>query len=286
MPNFIRIPRILAILLLLVTVSACAGTTGGGNNLDHEIVGTGPDKVIVLHDWLGDRRNYDDARPYLDKNAFTYAFADLRGYGGSIGMKGAFTADEAAADAIRLADHLGWRRFHIIGHSMTGMVVQRIAADAPERVISIIATTPVAANGMQTDADTRGFLEGAAKDPAVTAKAIHALTGGRLADTWAGFKVARAMSSSTETARLGYLDMFDREDFHRDVDGLEVPITVILGENDLPFFQSDYIASTFGKWYSNLKVVVSPNAGHYPMQETPVFYATADDAHLKRHMLK
>lgn len=278
--------RMLSVISTVAVLTGCAGTTGGDRILAHELTGTGPDKVIVLHDWLGDRRNYDDARPYLDMQHFTYAFADLRGYGGSLKMKGMFTSSEAAKDVIGLADHLGWQRFHIIGHSMTGMVVQRVAANAPDRVISVIATTPVAANGMHTDADTRGFLEGAAKDPAVTAKAIHALTGNRLSDNWAAFKVKRAMSSSTLAARLGYLDMFDLEDFHEDVNGLKIPVTVILGENDLPFFQPDYINSTFGKWYPNLTVVVSPNAGHYVMQETPAFYASAVDAHLKKNMVK
>lgn len=286
MPIDFKFFRIFSVVLMLAGVTACAGTQGGRDILAHDVSGAGAEKVIVLHDWLGDRRNYDDAKPYLDMKTFAYAFADLRGYGGSIAMSGAFTASEAASDVIRLADHLGWQRFHIIGHSMTGMVVQRIAADAPGRVISVIATTPVAANGMHTDPDTRGFLEGAAKDPAVMAKAIHALTGNRLSDQWTAFKVERALSSSTEAARLGYLDMFDLEDFHTDVDGLKVPMTVVLGENDLSFFQPDYINATFGKWYPDLNVVVSPNAGHYVMQETPVFYASAVDAHLKAHMIK
>ncbi|WNK00553.1 alpha/beta hydrolase [Thalassospiraceae bacterium LMO-JJ14] len=283
---FSKLSRFFPLIALLALMAGCAGMPQQTGILAHDVTGSGADKVIVLHNWLGDRRNYDDARPYLDTDSFTYAFADLRGYGDSIGMKGKFTAAEAAADTLKLADHLGWQRFHIIGHSMTGMVVQRVAADAPERVISVIATTPVAANGMHTDPKTRGFLEAAAKDPKVTSAAIHALTGKRLSDTWAAFKTARAMSSSTEAARIGYLDMFDLEDFHSDVDGLMVPVTVILGENDLPFFQPDYIKSTFAKWYPNLKIVVSANAGHYVMQESPAFYATAVDAHLKANMLK
>ena len=286
MPLFSKLTRIFPALAIVAMLSGCASAPEDTGILAHEISGSGPDKVIVLHDWLGDRRNYDDARPYLDMQSFTYAFADLRGYGGSIRMNGAFTSAEAAADTLKLADALGWKRFHIIGHSMTGMVVQRVAAIAPERVLSVIATTPVAANGMHTDKDTRGFLEAAAKDPKVTPAAIHALTGKRLSDTWAAFKTARAMASSTEAARLGYLDMFDLEDFHGDVDGLAVPVTVILGENDLPFFQPDYIKGTFGKWYKNLKIVTSANAGHYVMQETPAFYATAVDAHLKANMVK
>ena len=95
--------RFLGVMLTVTTLAGCAGTTGGDKILAHEVTGTGPDKVIVLHDWLGDRRNYDDARPYLDMQSFTFAFADLRGYGGSVKMKGMFTSDEAAGDVLRLS---------------------------------------------------------------------------------------------------------------------------------------------------------------------------------------
>ncbi|MGD1875879.1 MAG: alpha/beta fold hydrolase [Kiloniellaceae bacterium] len=268
---------------LLALGTGCAQMQGEPPMLAYELYGSGPEKVIVLHDWLGDRHNYDPARPYLDTAAFTFAFVDLRGYGDSMDIPGAFNENEAAGDVIHLANELGWDRFHIIGHSMTGMVVQRVAANAPLRVVSVIATTPVSAAGMQTDADTYGFLEGAAKDPEVMAQAIQALTGKRLSALWADFKVQRALARSTEAARLGYLEMFDKSDFHADVQGLKMPVTVILGQNDLPFFQPDYIAGTFGKWYADLTVVVSPNAGHYPMQETPVFYASVVDAQLKAH---
>ena len=44
-------------------------------------IGDGPERVIVLHDWRGDHRNYDPMVPYLDTEAFTYALTDLRGYG-------------------------------------------------------------------------------------------------------------------------------------------------------------------------------------------------------------
>ena len=278
--------RIFVTVGLLGLAAGCAQMDAEAPILAHELYGSGTEKVIVLHDWLGDRHNYDPARPYLDTAAYTFAFVDLRGYGESMDIPGAFDEDEAAADVLRLADDLGWQRFHIIGHSMTGMVVQRVAADAPLRVASVIATTPVSAAGMQTDADTYGFLEGAAKDPEVMAQAIHALTGERLSALWAAFKVDRAMARSTEAARLGYLEMFDKSDFHEDVQGLAIPVTVILGQNDLPFFQPDYIEGTFGTWYPNLTIVVSPNAGHYPMQETPVFYASAVDAHLKAHPIE
>ncbi|WP_044560372.1 alpha/beta fold hydrolase, partial [Azospirillum sp. B4] len=53
--------------------------------------GTGPEPVLVLHDWLGDASTYAPMRPYLDGKRYTYAFADLRGYGRSVHLRGACT---------------------------------------------------------------------------------------------------------------------------------------------------------------------------------------------------
>ena len=107
--------------------------------------GTGSEHVLVLHDWNGDHTNYDPMLEYLDRATFTYAFADLRGYGKSQHLLGEYTVQEISRDCLRLADTLGWQRFHVLGHSMTGMAVQRIAADAPARIKSAIAVCPMSA---------------------------------------------------------------------------------------------------------------------------------------------
>lgn len=120
--------------------------------------GSGPEHILVMHDWLGDHTNYDPTLPYLDGARFTYAFVDLRGYGRSIHLTGAYTIDEIAADCISVADHLGWRRFHVVGHSMTGMATQRIAANAPSRIKSAIAVCPISAAGNQLTHEAAAFF--------------------------------------------------------------------------------------------------------------------------------
>lgn len=251
--------------------------------LDFQAYGDGPEKVIVLHDWLGDRSNYAPIRPYLNTGTFTYAFVDVRGYGGSRDIAGDYTAQEAAQDAVAVADELGWEAFHIIGHSMTGMVVQRVAANVPDRVKSLVATTPVGARGMNVDDETFSFFEQVVTDREAAGKALGLLTGNRLSPQWIEFKVDRAMNLSTKQARRAYLNMFDKEDFSSDVDGLELPVLAILGEHDLEAFQPETIEATFGQWYPNLEITVAKNAGHYPMQEVPVFYASTIEAFMKKH---
>ena len=96
--------------------------------------GCGPEGVLVLHDWNGDHTNYDAMLAYLDTSTFSYAFADLRGFGRSRDVAGQYTLTEILRDCLNVADALGWRRFHIIGHSMTGIATQRIARGARERL--------------------------------------------------------------------------------------------------------------------------------------------------------
>jgi alpha/beta hydrolase fold len=90
--------------------------------LGHELFGSGPTRVVVMNDWLCDTSTWDGARPLLDSARFTFAFADLRGYGRSRGRAGAFTIEEAAADVLALTTALGWTRFALLGHSMSSLI--------------------------------------------------------------------------------------------------------------------------------------------------------------------
>ncbi len=49
----------------------------------------------------------------------------------------AYTLDEMAADAVGVLDALGIAKAHIVGASMGGMIAQLVAADYPERTLSL-----------------------------------------------------------------------------------------------------------------------------------------------------
>ena len=82
----------------------------------HVTVGSGDHHVLALHGWFGSARGWGSLPDYLDRSRFTYVFMDLRGYGERQQVSGDFTMAEAAADALVLADELGWDRFSVIGH--------------------------------------------------------------------------------------------------------------------------------------------------------------------------
>src|ERR1700689_4657976 len=104
----------------------------------HVTVGSGDHHVIALHGWFGSARGWGPLPDYLDGSRHTYAIMDLRGYGGRKQDAGDFTMEEAAADAIALADELGWDRFSLIGHSMSGQAIQHVLLQAPGRVRRLV----------------------------------------------------------------------------------------------------------------------------------------------------
>ncbi|KAF0172918.1 MAG: alpha/beta hydrolase [Limisphaerales bacterium] len=262
------------------TPAAPVATSEHAPILGHGHFGHGAEKVLVFHDWMGDAANYEPLLPYLDPNAFTYVFADVRGYGKSRHLTGDYSAGEVAADGFRLADKLGWQHFHLIGHSMTGMAVQRMALDdwtsGARRLKRVVAITPVAANGYPADEGTKQFLWNLIHERNLSEQGFSLLTGQRLSPTWSRFKTNRHFQTSTEEALKGYYRMWLESDFSQEVRqaGVGTPFQVIGGRQDLPGFQEEHLRKTFGAWYASVQFAFITDAGHYPMHETPVYLAS------------
>ncbi len=260
----------------------CTGNQGV-KMIGHKLLGSGKEKVLVMHHWMGDSTSYDPLLPYLDTEHFTYLFVDLRGYGRSIALRGTYSVEEASADAINLINSLSWDKFHIVGHSMSGMIAQKIAVDNSSRVKSVVAITPVPACGSPSPKDLMDFLESAASnndDGAI--ECINLLTSRRYSNFFAKKMVADWRSCSTSDARVGYLHMFSNTDFSDSVKGLKTPMLVIFAEHDFEGAEA-LMRDTFLKWYPNAQLECCKSSGHYPMLETPVYLASTIEKFLINH---
>jgi len=62
-----------------------------------------------------------------------------------------YTGDDLVADALGILDHLGVVRAHLVGLSMGGGIVQRIAVDHPDRILTItlMSTSPAGTGGAE-----------------------------------------------------------------------------------------------------------------------------------------
>ncbi|MCS6763156.1 MAG: alpha/beta hydrolase [Candidatus Protistobacter heckmanni] len=109
--------------------------------------GVGPHKVMVFGGWFGSSDDWAAATNAFDADAFTYVMFDYRGYGRSKELAGEYIFDEAARDALALADSLGWVRFSLIGHSMGAAAMQNLLLTAPERIAAMASVIGVPACG-------------------------------------------------------------------------------------------------------------------------------------------
>lgn len=240
--------------------------------LQFETVGHGPLRVIAIHDWMSTIRSYDDARPYLDESSFTYAFVDMRGYGCNRKVTGRNDVQEAASDVLNVADRLRWQAFNLIGHSMSGMIAQRVCVQAPARVKSLVAVTPVTASGMPLNGEALSLFRGAANEDDKWLAVAGMVTSGRLPRRAYQAKLRQFRDSVDREAFTRFLDMWTRTDFSAEMKDLSMPALAILGRHDIPAFGEAVIAQTLGRWFSGLKLEIIEGSGHYPMTETPPYF--------------
>jgi len=98
--------------------------------------GTRP--VLALHGWLDNAASFDRLAPLLT-DADVVAL-DLAGHGLSYHrtLQATYNVWDDLPDLVRVADALGWRRFHLLGHSRGAIISALLSAALPERMLGTI----------------------------------------------------------------------------------------------------------------------------------------------------
>ncbi|PLT31928.1 alpha/beta fold hydrolase [Bacillus sp. V5-8f] len=238
-------------------------------SIGHEIIGTGPIKVIVLHGWLMDSSVWNWAKRHLNTTDFSYAFMDYRGYGLSRNLGGDITIPEMANDGLELANSLGWEEFHVLGHSMGGAAAQYAAGVSTGQVKSIAAFTPVGSTGFPLDDATKSGLENSFNKDGLTG-IFSMVSGHELEQELLNTLVEYSIDTiGNEIVYKDYFRNWINANFRNVVTGSEVPALAVLGATD-PLITKKYADNSIGTDFSNCKIEIMEGVGHYPIVEKPV----------------
>ena len=201
---------------------------------------------------------------------FTWAFTDVRGYGRSLDQPGAFDIGEIASDVLALASALGWRRFAVVGHSMTCLAALHLAQREPGRIERAVVLAPTPPAGLGFDDATLAALQGVARgDDATRLGTLNAMWGDRLSERWVRFKLARWRATSAPEAVARYLTMFGRDGLPDRTSRITPPVLAITGEQDAEPMRRAQVAALLGPLCERLSIAPLADVGHYPMQEAP-----------------
>lgn len=241
--------------------------------LGYNKLGEGEKKVFFLHELMGDHRNYDPILPYLNQKDFTYYFCDHRGYGLSRELSGEYSANEAANDISELITHLGFSEVYIVAHSMSTMIAQKLAL-LDSRVKMLILTTPISASGVKMgELQKKSLLDEMKKNESAVEKIVFE-SSKRYNDSWRAYRVDMGYSSSTVEARVGYMNMYLSTDFLSEAEqNINIPIKIIVGLHDFKVFGKSITEKNY-KNYQDVEIIECKEAGHYPMIECPVYFAS------------
>jgi aminoacrylate hydrolase len=143
-----------------------------GATLSYSKSGTGP--PVLLIQGVGVRGNGWAPQVEGLGDRYTLISFDNRGIGGSASRDGRLTIEDMAADALAIVDALGLERFHVVGHSMGGVIAQALALQAPKRISSLAflctfvkgsdgskVTLPMLATAMRMRVGTRAMRRNA-----------------------------------------------------------------------------------------------------------------------------
>ena len=100
-----------------------------------DIAGRGP-LALFMHGIGGNRGNWRAQLAVFSRHCSCVAW-DARGYGDSDDYAGALAFDDFVDDVLRVLDHFGAERAHLVGLSMGGRIAMRTALLHPGRVATL-----------------------------------------------------------------------------------------------------------------------------------------------------
>ena len=274
-----------------------SGQSGGGQG----------EQVLLVHGLGGSSTNWTDLMRLLAGQRLSCAAVDLPGFGFSPPPPDAdYTIPAFARVVIRLIEHLGQAPTHLVGNSMGGAVLTKVAAQRPDLVSTLTLISPslpdlrprplplrlavVAAPGVG-----RVLLDRIARQPAA------ARTDLTITELYRDPDLMHPLRRDEEVAEVIRRDGLDyagdalrlsarslvaeylrvgKRSLWRDAEAVTAPVLIVHGSADR--LVNPVMAVKAARAFSASRAVILPGVGHVAMMEQPQAVAAEIRAFLER----
>jgi pimeloyl-ACP methyl ester carboxylesterase len=257
-----------------------------GVNLYYELHGHAGEPLVFVHGYTGDISDWRFQLPEFSRTHRVVAL-DLRGHGRSEAPadRASYTVPAMADDVEALVARAGFARYHLLGHSMGGAVVQEIALRSPGQLLSLTLEDTSDRFGLSGNetvarwvakrhqlADTSG-MRGVADLPAAVAPPPHmpAEREAEVKERLAAMS-ADAFIGAWKGALEGWPGVRDR------LGQIRAATLVICGELDAALVGP---ARRMAAAIPRATLAMIPEAGHSPQYERPDLFNAALRQHLE-----
>jgi 3-oxoadipate enol-lactonase len=257
----------------------------GKPRIAYDRQGSGP-LMVFMHGVGGNRSNWEAQVEHFGRQYCAVAW-DARGYGASEDSPQTLKFTDYGDDLVRLLDHLGAAKAHIVGLSMGGMIAQEFYGRYPDRAATLTLVDTNSGIGMLPEQFKHDFLARrlapleAGRTPADTAwDNARALCSPRTPDEIVA-KLAKSLSALRIEPYKQALRAILTTDSRKVLPRIAVPTLVIVGEDDAlttPAMADELVAAIPGAQKVTIRA-----AGHLSNIEQPAQFNRALEEFLKRH---
>ena len=238
--------------------------------------------LVVLSNSLGSTHRMWDAQLADLEQRFRVVRYDTRGHGDSPVPDGPYSINDLADDLVALLDRLGVQRARLVGLSLGGMTVMRVASRNPERVerIALLCT------GAQLP-PAEAWLERAATVRAQGSQAVATAVVERwftpaYLDAHPDARSAheRMVASTPAEGYAGCCEAIAKLDLREELSAISVPTLAIAGDDDpaAPPAKLEEIATRI----PGARLLTVPRAAHLANAEQPGIITPALIEHLEQ----
>jgi 3-oxoadipate enol-lactonase len=234
--------------------------------------------VICMHGIGGNRTNWHDQLPEFGRH-FHAGSWDARGYGASDDYEGPLAFHDFARDLVRVLDHFGARKAHLVGLSMGGLIAMDFNALFPERVATLTLCDSLPGFGHLSPEQSREFIR-LRLEPLLAGKELKEIAPGvaqsLISKSSPPAAFQRMIDSMCALHRHSYIKTIEgsaNSGLQIDLEKIRVPTHVVVGEDDL--LTPPSLARSMAERIAGARLTIIKSAGHLPNIERPRDFTAA-----------